>query len=191
MNWESTCAHRAPDAPSRRSTTSCASAGASSTRYTPEFAEPESGVPAETIVEVAREIARGRARVLLATSGARPRPATCGGWQVARALFLLNVLTGAVGTEGGVVAERLEQVHRRSRCASRRPTRQWNELHWPREYPLAHNEMCFLLPHFLKDGRGQLDSYFTRVYNPVWTNPRRLLVDRGAERRGKVGCTSR
>ncbi len=47
----------------------------------------------------------------------------------------------------------------------------WNELTWPGEYPLAMNEMSFLLPHLLKDGRGKLDVYFTRVYNPVWTNP--------------------
>ena len=33
------------------------------------------------------------------------------------------------------------------------------------------NELSFLLPHFLKEGRGKLDVYFTRVYNPVWTNP--------------------
>jgi len=31
--------------------------------------------------------------------------------------------------------------------------------------------MSFLLPHFLKEGRGRLAVYFTRVYNPVWTNP--------------------
>ena len=31
--------------------------------------------------------------------------------------------------------------------------------------------MSFLLPHFLKEGRGHLEVYFTRVYNPVWTNP--------------------
>jgi anaerobic selenocysteine-containing dehydrogenase len=31
--------------------------------------------------------------------------------------------------------------------------------------------MSFLLPHFLKEGRGKLAMYFTRVYNPVWTNP--------------------
>jgi len=31
--------------------------------------------------------------------------------------------------------------------------------------------MSFLLPHFLKEGRGRLSAYFTRVYNPVWTNP--------------------
>ena len=33
------------------------------------------------------------------------------------------------------------------------------------------NELSFLLPHFLKEERGSLDMYFTRVYNPVWTNP--------------------
>jgi anaerobic selenocysteine-containing dehydrogenase len=31
--------------------------------------------------------------------------------------------------------------------------------------------MSMLLPHFLKEGRGKLDVYFTRVYNPMWTNP--------------------
>jgi len=47
----------------------------------------------------------------------------------------------------------------------------WNELHFPLEYPLAHYEMSFLLPHFLKEGRGKLAVYFTRVFNPVWTYP--------------------
>jgi anaerobic selenocysteine-containing dehydrogenase len=42
---------------------------------------------------------------------------------------------------------------------------------WPREFPLAFFEMSFLLPHFLRDGRGKIAAYFTRVYNPVWTNP--------------------
>jgi anaerobic selenocysteine-containing dehydrogenase len=41
----------------------------------------------------------------------------------------------------------------------------------PKEYPLAFFEMSFLLPHFVKEGRGKLAMYFTRVYNPVWTNP--------------------
>ncbi|MDE3091080.1 MAG: formate dehydrogenase, partial [Chloroflexota bacterium] len=51
------------------------------------------------------------------------------------------------------------------------PQKVWNELLMPKEYPLAYFEMSFLLPHFLKEGRGKLDTYFTRVYNPVWTNP--------------------
>jgi len=29
----------------------------------------------------------------------------------------------------------------------------------------------FLLPHFLKEGRGRIEAYFTRVFNPVWTFP--------------------
>ena len=31
--------------------------------------------------------------------------------------------------------------------------------------------MSILLPHLLKDGRGKLEVYFSRVYNPIWTNP--------------------
>jgi anaerobic selenocysteine-containing dehydrogenase len=31
--------------------------------------------------------------------------------------------------------------------------------------------MSFLLPHFLKENRGKLSVYFTRVFNPVWTYP--------------------
>ena len=32
-------------------------------------------------------------------------------------------------------------------------------------------EMSFLMPHLMKDQDAHLDVYFTRVYNPVWTNP--------------------
>ena len=51
------------------------------------------------------------------------------------------------------------------------PVEQWNELLYPPEWPLAFFEMSFLLPHLLREGRGKLAVYFTRVYNPVWTNP--------------------
>ena len=61
----------------------------------------------------------------------------------------------------------------------------WQELTWPLEYPLAQNEMSFLLPHFLKEGRGRLDIYFIRVYNPVWTNPDGLSWMEVADRRGE------
>ena len=33
-----------------------------------------------------------------------------GGWQVARCLYFLNVLTGSIGVEGGTVGQRLGQV---------------------------------------------------------------------------------
>ena len=93
-----------------------------------------------------------------------------GGWQTARCLWLLNVLTGSIGTTGGTspngwnkfIPVPPKPVH---------PHDQWNDITWPAEYPLAHHELSMLLPHFLKEGRGRLDTYFTRVYNPVWTNP--------------------
>ena len=56
------------------------------------------------------------------------------------------------------------------------------------EFPLAQNEMSFLLPHFLKDGRGTLDTYFIRVYNPVWTNPDGLSWMEVLTDETKVGC---
>ncbi len=138
-------------------------------RYTPAFAEQESRVPAGTIVAVAREIAA--AGSAFASHVWRAAAAgNLGGWQVARALFLLNVLTGSVGTPGGV-APNLANKFVPLPFKRPPPSKVWNELLWPREYPLAHHEMSFLLPHFLKEGRGRLAVYFTRVYNPVWTNP--------------------
>src|SRR5262249_35773175 len=137
--------------------------------YTPEFAERESGVPAATIVEVAAEIAR--AGTALATHVWRNTAAgNLGGWQVARALELLVVLMGAVGTPGGTAPNVYNKVIPAPPMLPP-PGEVGREVLMPREYPLAFFEMSFLLPHFLREGRGKLAMYFTRVYNPVWTNP--------------------
>jgi anaerobic selenocysteine-containing dehydrogenase len=137
--------------------------------YTPEFAANECGLEAETVVEIAREIARAGSAFAShiwrsAASG------NLGGWQVARALYFLNALTGSIGTEGGV-SPNVWNKFVAAPFSKPAPQKVWNETLWPREYPLAHHEMSFLLPHLLKDGRGHLAAYFTRVYNPVWTNP--------------------
>ncbi|HEU5442084.1 MAG TPA: molybdopterin-dependent oxidoreductase [Ktedonobacterales bacterium] len=137
--------------------------------YTPEFAEKESGVAADQIVEVAHEI--GRAGSAFSAHNWRAAAAgNLGGWAVARCLFFLNVLTGSVGAPGGTSPNIYDKY---VPAPFKEPKRQqvWNELTWPREYPLAHHEMSFLLPHLLKEQRGKVDVYFTRVYNPVWTNP--------------------
>jgi anaerobic selenocysteine-containing dehydrogenase len=138
-------------------------------RFTPEFAEKESGVKAEVIVKIAREIAAAGSRFAShlwrgSASG------NLGGWQTARALTLLHVLTGSVGTEGGHNLNAWNKFV--PKPFSVPPAqKQWNELLYPREWPLCTHEMSFLLPHFLKEGRGRVDSYFTRVFNPVWTYP--------------------
>ena len=93
-----------------------------------------------------------------------------GGWQVARALQLLVVLAGAVATPGGTAPSFYNKAVPAPPLMPP-PAKVWSELLYPPEYPLAFYEMSFLLPHLLKEGRGRLDTYFTRVYNPVWTNP--------------------
>ena len=104
-----------------------------------------------------------------------------GGWQTARCLFLLNVLTGSVGTVGGTTGAGWHKMKPKPPLQPP-PVGHWNEMSWPREYPLSHHEMSILLPHFLREGRGKLDTYFTRVYNPVWTNPGRFQLARGTQR---------
>ena len=89
---------------------------------------------------------------------------------MARALFFLNVADRQRWHRGRRLAQRVEQVCR-SAILKPAPQKVWSEMLWPREYPLAHHELSFLLPHFLKEGRGRVAAYFTRVYNPVWTNP--------------------
>jgi anaerobic selenocysteine-containing dehydrogenase len=137
--------------------------------YTSEFAEQESGVEAGQIVSVAREIAAAGTAFAShvwrsAASGNE------GGWQVSRCLTFLGVLTGSIGTPGGTSPNSWNKFAP-APYIKPPPQQVWSELLWPREYPLAHHEMSILLPHFLKEGRGKVDTYFTRVYNPVWTNP--------------------
>ncbi|NKQ52299.1 molybdopterin-dependent oxidoreductase [Amycolatopsis sp. K13G38] len=137
--------------------------------FTFEFAARESGVPARKLQQVADIVAGAGTR--LSTHNWRSAAAgNLGGWQVSRCLFLLNALLGAVATQGGTYPNAWHKFVPRPIHLPGHP-HTWNELTWPREYPLALNELSFLLPHFLKDGRGRIEVYFTRVYNPVWTNP--------------------
>jgi anaerobic selenocysteine-containing dehydrogenase len=110
-----------------------------------------------------------------------------GGWQVSRTLFLISALLGAVATEGGTFPNAWNKFVPRPIHTPPHPG-VWQDLSWPLEFPLAQNEMSFLLPHFLKDGRGRLDTYFTRVYNPVWTNPDGLSWMEVLTDEQKVGC---
>ena len=137
--------------------------------YTFAFAAAESGVDEAVIRDIAEIVATAGTR--LATHSWRSAAAgNEGGWQVSRTLFLLNALMGAVATEGGTYPNAWNKFVPQPIHTPPHP-KVWNPLTWPLEYPLAMNELSFLLPHFLKEGRGKLEVYFTRVYNPVWTNP--------------------
>ncbi len=138
-------------------------------QYTPEFAAKEAGIDPTVIIDVAREIAKAGS-AFSSHVWRNTAAGNLGGWQVARALQFLVVLVGAVGTPGGT-APNAANKYVPAPPLMPAPAKVWNELLIPPEYPLAFFEMSFLLPHFIKEGRGKLAMYFTRVYNPVWTNP--------------------
>jgi anaerobic selenocysteine-containing dehydrogenase len=168
VNWETFLTEDYPDLPCEFASVEIALKDAYAD-YTPERAEHITGVPAAQIREIADVI--GKHPTKFASHNWRAAAAgNLGGWQVARCLFFLNVLTGSVATVGGTSGNGWNKfVPRQPKGAP--PLTKWNELSWPKEYPLAYHEMSILLPHFLNERRGKLDTYFSRVYNPIWTNP--------------------
>ena len=183
VNWRAYLAAQAPDAP----VTFDAFITALQEAYafaTPEAAAAECDVDADVIREVAKEI--GKAGSALATHVWRNAAAgNLGGWQVARSLQFLCVLMGAVNSRGGTALN----THNKfvpPPFLTPPPQSVWNELLYPREYPLAYHELSYLLPHFLEEGRGRIAAYFTRVYNPVWTNPDGLMWERVLRDESKI-----
>ncbi|MBK8098316.1 MAG: molybdopterin-dependent oxidoreductase [Planctomycetes bacterium] len=138
-------------------------------KATPVHVADVCGLDAKVIEEVAREI--GKAGSAFASHVWRNTAAgNEGGWAVARNLQFVSVLVGAVGSIGGTNPAGANKFVGAPHSKPS-PQQIWSELLYPREWPLAHHELSYLLPHLLKSGRGRVDTYFTRVYNPVWTNP--------------------
>ena len=103
--------------------------------FTFERAATESQVDVKRIEETARLVANCDGR--LATHTWRSASiGNLGGWQVARCLFFLNVLTGSVGTKGGTNANSWSKFVPKP-FSSPPSGDTWNELHIPIEWPLA------------------------------------------------------
>ncbi|MDH3785554.1 MAG: molybdopterin-dependent oxidoreductase, partial [Acidobacteriota bacterium] len=155
-------------------------------RFTPKYVASECRIPEETVDILADEIAAAGSQFCShlwrnAASG------NLGGWQIARALLLLHVLSGSVGTPGGLNPNSWDKFVPKP-TENPASMNRWNDLIWPREYPLAHYEMSFLLPHLQKQQDKRIDTYFTRVYNPVWTNPDGCSWVEMLEDENRVGC---
>ena len=154
--------------------------------FTFDRAAEESQVPVERIREAAEYVAGCEGK--LATHTWRSASiGNLGGWQVARCLFFLNVLTGSVGTPGGTSANSWNKFVPKP-FDTPPPGNTWNELHIPHEWPFAFFELSFLLPHFLEEGRGEIDVYFSRVYNPMWINPDGFMWLKALKDEGKMKC---
>ncbi len=168
MNWEQTMAHKHPDRP-QTFEEFVQVLKETYAHYTVEFAAEECGISPDLILSVADHIADAGTRFASHTWRSTGS-GNLGGWQAARTLWFLHVLTGSIGTLGGTAPSAWDKF-KPEHWNMPPPHSRWNEMLWPKEYPFAHHEMSFLLPYMIKEGRGKLDTYFTRVYNPVWTNP--------------------
>lgn len=168
LNWRTYLQELHPDAP-REFETFLDRITDDYAEYTFEFAAREAQVPAERIAEIAELVADCDHR-LSSHIWRAAAAGNLGGWQVARSLWFVLALTGSIGTRGGTSPN---GWHKFIPEPPNKPNHheRWNELTFPREFPLCTNEMSILLPHFLAEGRGRLEVYFSRVYNPVWTNP--------------------
>jgi len=169
VNWEEYLIHKTGEKAGHKFGDFIESLKTEYAEYTPEYAADECGIDAAMIPEIAREI--GKAGTMFACHNWRSASAgNLGGWQATRSLHFLSVLVGAVGGEGGTMPSAWNKF--KPTMFDNPPAHKfWNELQFPDEYPLAHYEMGFLLPHMIKEGRGKLDVYFSRVFNPVWTFP--------------------
>lgn len=169
-NWEETLAHlhggRPPEPP--RFDAFVKAWMEQLSPYTFERAEKESGVPVAKLLAAADAVAEARGG-LAAHVWRGPATGNLGGWQTARALELLVVLTGSVGTSGGTSPNVWHKFVPKA-LMDPPPQKVWSELLYPREYPLSYHEMSFLLP-YLATREKRIDTYFTRVFNPVWTYP--------------------
>ncbi|MCR9246958.1 MAG: molybdopterin-dependent oxidoreductase [bacterium] len=153
---------------------------------TPEHVAEICGLEAATIEAVGREI--GEAGSGFSSHVWRNAAAgNEGGWAVARTLQFVSVLAGAVSSIGGTAPSATNKFVPATHSKPR-PQDVWSELLYPREYPLAHHELSFCLPHLIKSGRGVIDTYFTRVYNPVWTNPDGAMWIDVLQDESLVGC---
>ncbi|MGH3472674.1 MAG: molybdopterin-dependent oxidoreductase, partial [Nocardioidaceae bacterium] len=154
--------------------------------YTFEFAAEQARVSTDKIEQLA-EIVASAGTALSAHVWRSAAAGNLGGWQVARCLFFLNVLSGSVGTKGGTSPNGWDKFIAPGFDVPEGHER-WNELLWPAEYPLSTNEMSILLPHLLHERRGRLDVYFSRVYNPIWTNPDGFSWLEALTDHDQVGC---
>ncbi len=168
FNWRDYLANLHPDAPPTFETF-LDLLEADYAPFTFELAASEAQIDVAQIEQLAELVAESDHR-LSAHVWRSACAGNLGGWQVARALWFLLALTGSIGTVGGTSPNGWNKFIPEGPAAPE-AHEHWNELTWPAEYPLATNEMSILLPHFLEDGRGRLDVYFSRVWNPIWTAP--------------------
>lgn len=154
--------------------------------FTPERAAEEARVPVEQIHQLYQIVIKADRR-LAAHTWRSASIGNLGGWQVARTLELLVVMTGSVGGIGGTMPSSWNKF--KPDFFDKPPAvKFWNKFHFPDDWNVAQYEMSQCLPHLLKEQDEKLDVYFTRVFNPVWTYPDGFSWINMLRDENRIGC---
>ena len=135
-------------------------------RYTPEFAEQESGIPARDIQRIAREFATTKPATTFSYRG--PVKHVYGAYQET-AVQLLDVITGNVETKGGYCLPRGMGWPQPEPVPSAGP--EPSLLATPPEYPLASHHVSTLAPYRVMKGEAKASVWMTYYDNPVYAYP--------------------
>lgn len=162
--------------------------------YDLDFATKETHIPAyklEKLYEMILWAGREVTSYFWRASAAGNR----GGWMNGKALYFMLGLCGAYGNKGGVGNYYWHDIAVGGKgggaTVAQGPSgkdvpavKAWNELCWPPEWPIATNELSYILPQLLTDTQWQqkwikkgfsvptkLAIWAPRMYNPVWTQP--------------------
>jgi len=153
--------------------------------FTMERAARESGVSVERLERAAAWIAEAKS-ALASHVWRGPATGNLGGWTVSRALQFLAALTGSFGAEGGTPPAAWHKFVPKAHIDPP-PQKVWSELLYPREWPLSFHELSPLLPYLATPER-KVDTYFTRVFNPVWTYPDGTAWIEFLKDEARLGC---
>lgn len=152
-------------------------------QYTPEWAEQESGVPAERIRRIAREFAAAAPRCT--TISNRGSQAHRNGYYNDRAIVMLNALVGNMGKPGGWCWHPLssfdKQAHPEPGPVPDKPTAR-SVIADAKEYPLANAWTGYrmrvgeVVYSWIREGRQTISALMSYNCDQAWAWPEANLV---------------
>lgn len=152
-------------------------------KYTPEWAERESGVPAEHIRRIAREFASAAPRCTTICN--RGSQAHRNGYYNDRAISALNALVGNLGKPGGwcwhPVSSWDKQLLPEPKPVPPKPTRR-SVIAEAKQWPLANAwtgyqmEVGEIVYSWIKEGRQSVSALMTYNCDQAWSWPEANLV---------------
>ncbi|TAK31099.1 MAG: hypothetical protein EPO21_18150 [Chloroflexota bacterium] len=155
--------------------------------YTPEATERITGIPADKVVQVARDFARARGAFAIAHTGVSMAPnGTLGEW----AVIVLNAITGNLDRPGGLYFDPgIIPSKPKAAPSERRPV----PVSRVRDYRLYGSEFpCSILAdEILMPGEGQIRALIVTGGNPMLSFPNANKLERALDQLDLLVCIDR